>query len=81
MRELPCDVSFNEAPEIEWQIGPATVRAASVTHRGPTLGYRISEGDASLCYIPDHEPGLGAELEREEPEWISGFELAALRTC
>ena len=76
MRELPCDVSFRDAPEMEWEIGPARVRAASVSHRGPTLGYRITEGDESLCYIPDHEPALGADLDELEPEWISGFELA-----
>jgi phosphoribosyl 1,2-cyclic phosphodiesterase len=76
VRELPCHVSFNEAPHTEWQIGSATIRAASVTHRGPTLGYRITEGDVSLCYIPDHEPALGADLEHDDPEWISGFELA-----
>ena len=76
MRELPCDVSFRDAPHSEWQIGPATVRAASVTHRGPTLGYRITEGDKSLCYIPDHEPGLGVNLEGDDPEWLSGYELA-----
>ena len=76
VRELPCDVSFREAPHTEWQIGPATVRAASVTHRGPTLGYRITEEDTSLCYIPDHEPALGADLASEDPDWISGFELA-----
>jgi phosphoribosyl 1,2-cyclic phosphodiesterase len=76
MRELPCDVSFRDAPEVEWEIGSARIRAASVTHRGPTLGYRITEGDKSLCYIPDHEPGLGTDLGHLEPEWISGFELA-----
>ena len=76
MRELPCHVAFREAPPTEWQIGPATLRAASVTHRGPTLGYRITEGDTSVCYIPDHEPALGAHLETDEPEWISGYELA-----
>jgi ribonuclease BN (tRNA processing enzyme) len=76
VRELPCDVSFLDAPETAWEIGPATVRAASVSHRGPTLGYRITDGDTSLCYIPDHEPALGVDLEELEPEWISGFELA-----
>ena len=76
VRELPCHVSFHEASEIEWQIGTATVRAVSVTHRGPTLGYRITEGETSLCYIPDHEPALGADLEHDEPEWVSGFGLA-----
>ena len=76
VRELPCDVSFREAPATDWEIGPAHLRAASVTHRGPTLGYRITDGDASLCYIPDHEPGLGNSLEDAAPEWISGYGLA-----
>ncbi|HEY8867670.1 MAG TPA: MBL fold metallo-hydrolase [Solirubrobacteraceae bacterium] len=76
VRELPCDVSFKEAPKTEWEIGPARVQAASVTHRGPTLGYRITEGDETLCYIPDHEPGLGSDLDELPEEWISGFELA-----
>jgi phosphoribosyl 1,2-cyclic phosphodiesterase len=76
VRELPCEVSFREAPTTEWGIGTARVRAASVAHRGPTLGYRVSEGDVSLCYIPDHEPALGAALERDDLEWVSGAELA-----
>ena len=76
VRELPCHVSFREAPQTEWQIGPATLQAGSVTHRGPTLGYRLTEGETSVCYIPDHEPALGCRLETDEPEWISGYDLA-----
>jgi phosphoribosyl 1,2-cyclic phosphodiesterase len=76
VRELPCDVRFRDAPASEWQVGPATIRAEAVTHRGPTLGYRITDGDDVLCYIPDHEPALGAPLEELEPEWISGYDLA-----
>ena len=76
VRELPCTVSFREADPTEWEIGPARIRAGSVTHRGPTLGYRIDDGDQSLCYIPDHEPGLGTPLDALEDEWISGFDLA-----
>jgi phosphoribosyl 1,2-cyclic phosphodiesterase len=76
VRELPCDVSFRDTPATEWEIGSATIRAEAVTHRGPTLGYRITDGDQSLCYIPDHEPALGAPLEDLEPEWISGHDLA-----
>jgi len=76
VRELPCDVSFHDAPATEWQIGAATIRAEAITHRGPTLGYRITDGDTSLCYIPDHEPGLGADLENLNEEWISGYNLA-----
>ena len=77
VRELPCRVSFREAEASEWQIGSATVRSCSVSHRGPTLGYRIEEEGAALCYIPDHEPALGTPLDALEDEWISGLELAA----
>jgi phosphoribosyl 1,2-cyclic phosphodiesterase len=77
VRELPCEVSFLDTPATEWEIGPAKIRAESVTHRGPTLGYRITDGDGTtLTYISDHEPGLGAPLETLEPEWISGYGLA-----
>jgi phosphoribosyl 1,2-cyclic phosphodiesterase len=76
VRELPCDVSFHDTPASEWEIGSARIRAESVTHRGPTLGYRITDQDTTLCYIPDHEPGLGAPLASVEPEWISGYDLA-----
>ncbi len=76
VHELPCKVSFVDTPASEWTLGPATIRAEAVTHRGPTLGYRITEGDTTLCYIPDHEPALAAPLESLEPEWISGYSLA-----
>lgn len=76
VRELPCDVSFKECETTEWTIGGATIRAGSVAHRGPTLGYRIEEDGASLAYIPDHEPALGASLDDLPDEWISGLELA-----
>jgi phosphoribosyl 1,2-cyclic phosphodiesterase len=76
IRELPSLVSFREAEPLEWNIGPARIRAESVNHRGPTLGYRIEDGDASLCYIPDHEPGLGSPLGECDDDWISGFDLA-----
>jgi phosphoribosyl 1,2-cyclic phosphodiesterase len=76
VRELPCRVLFREAQVSEWQIGPATVHAHSVSHRGPTLGYRIEDGDTTLAYIPDHEPALGAPIDTLEDEWISGLELA-----
>ncbi|HEX8744526.1 MAG TPA: MBL fold metallo-hydrolase [Thermoleophilaceae bacterium] len=76
VRELPCHVSFKEAETTEWRIGSATIRVASVTHRGPTLGYRIEADGSSLCYIPDHEPGLGADLTDLADDWISGLGIA-----
>jgi phosphoribosyl 1,2-cyclic phosphodiesterase len=76
VRELPSVVCFREAEQVEWEIGPARVRAQAVSHRGPTLGYRIEDEDTTLCYIPDHEPGLGAPLSELDDDWISGFGLA-----
>jgi phosphoribosyl 1,2-cyclic phosphodiesterase len=76
VRELPCHPSFRDAETTEWRIGSASIRAASVTHRGPTLGYRVEADASSVCYIPDHEPGLGAPLADLDEEWISGLDLA-----
>jgi phosphoribosyl 1,2-cyclic phosphodiesterase len=76
VRERPSLLSFREAEPLEWEIGPAKIRAQAVNHRGPTLGYRIEDAGTSLCYIPDHEPGLGAPLSALDDDWISGFELA-----
>jgi phosphoribosyl 1,2-cyclic phosphodiesterase len=76
VRELPCSVAFRDTPASEWELGGATIRAEAITHRGPTLGYRITDGDTTLAYLPDHEPALGAPLEGLEREWISGFDLA-----
>jgi phosphoribosyl 1,2-cyclic phosphodiesterase len=76
VKELPCHVRFEEAETTEWQIGSAKISVASVTHRGPTLGYRVEADGSSLCYIPDHEPGLGASLKDLDDDWISGLGLA-----
>jgi phosphoribosyl 1,2-cyclic phosphodiesterase len=76
VRELPCDVHFREADPAQWLIGSAMVESAAVTHRGPTLGYRITADETTLCFLPDHEPGLGMPLDRVEDEWISGLGLA-----
>lgn len=80
VRELPCHLDFRNCPVTEWRIGSARVRAETVTHRGPTLGFRI-EDDAggSLCYLPDHEPAIIGPIEDLDPEWISGHSLA--RRC
>jgi phosphoribosyl 1,2-cyclic phosphodiesterase len=76
IRELPARVSFHDVPTSTFQLGPATVEAAFVNHRGPTLGFRITDGDVSIAYIPDHEPALSQDLGRSAPQWISGYELA-----
>jgi phosphoribosyl 1,2-cyclic phosphodiesterase len=76
VRELPCSVAFRDTPPSEWELEGATIRAEAITHRGPTLGYRITDGETTLAYLPDHEPALGSPLSGLEPEWISGYDLA-----
>jgi phosphoribosyl 1,2-cyclic phosphodiesterase len=76
VRELPCQLDFRNCPVAEWNIGPARIRAETVTHRGPTLGFRIEDAGTSLCYLPDHEPALVGDLADLASEWISGYSLA-----
>jgi ribonuclease BN (tRNA processing enzyme) len=76
LREVPSRLEFRDCPEGEWQIGSATIRAEFVSHRGPTLGYRISEPGATFCYIPDHEPAIIGQLDELDTGWISGYALA-----
>ena len=76
LADIPAQVTFHDASDEPITIGSATVRAASVTHQGPTVGYRIEEGGRSLVYLPDHEPSLGVELADQPNGWISGYDLA-----
>ena len=76
IRELPARVKFRELPPDPVRIGSALIEAALINHRGPTIGYRITDGDAVLAFLPDHEPALGQNLERDATEWISGSELS-----
>jgi phosphoribosyl 1,2-cyclic phosphodiesterase len=76
IRDLPAHVSFRDASRPPWRIGDIELKAALVAHRGPTLGYRITDDTGSLCYLPDHEPGLGEDLCAADASWISGYTLA-----
>lgn len=78
LRELPCRLTLHDVVAIaEVQIGPFQVQAQLVCHPGPTVGYRIHADGATVAYLPDHEPALGVRCFPEEPEWTSGFALAA----
>ena len=75
-RDLPSRVELHNAPEEPVQIGGLEVTSALVIHPGPTVGYRIRENGATLAYLPDHEPALGATSFPLSPDWTSGHELA-----
>jgi phosphoribosyl 1,2-cyclic phosphodiesterase len=74
--DIPARLTFHDAPEESVSIGSATVRAAKVTHQGPTVGYRIEEEGRALVYLPDHEPSLGVHLRDQPSTWMSGYDVA-----
>jgi phosphoribosyl 1,2-cyclic phosphodiesterase len=76
LRDVPSRLELHHVLRASVPIGPFRVTVARVCHPGPTVGYRIEEAGASLAYLPDHEPALGARRFPLEPEWTSGAELA-----
>lgn len=75
VRELP-NVHFHDVTPSTFDVNGLTVSADLVLHPGTTLGYRITEDDSVVTYLPDHEPALG---DRDFPcglEWLSGRTLA-----
>lgn len=77
LRDLDCKLELHDVLlHPEFRIGEVEVRSQLVCHPGPTVGYRIESGGASLAYLPDHEPALGAADFPRDPEWISGIDLA-----
>ncbi len=75
LRELPNTHLHDVAPST-FTLGPFEITADLVCHPGPTLGYRIVEDGASLAYLPDHEPALGARTFPPAAAWLSGAAVA-----
>lgn len=76
MNEIPSKLQFHDAPETEFSVGGFAVEAQRVLHQGPTIGYRVSNGAASIGYIPDHEPALAGIEDMQHAQWVSGFRVA-----
>lgn len=76
LRDLQCRLELHEVQCGDFSIGSLAIHAALVCHPGPTVGYRISSGAATLAYLSDHEPALGVEEFPLQPEWTSGFSVA-----
>ncbi len=77
LRDLPCDLTVHEVPCGTFRVGAYTVDARLICHPGPTVGYRVMCGKASLAYMPDHEPALGLRGPLLPGGWTSGHSLAA----
>jgi phosphoribosyl 1,2-cyclic phosphodiesterase len=58
--DLRGAIDFHDVVEDDWMVGDAKIRVRPVPHVGPTVGYRVQWGGASVAYISDHQapPGL-----------------------
>ena len=52
LSDVPAQITFQDLPDEEWEIDGARLLAQPVSHPGPTVGYRVSEGNRSIAYIP-----------------------------
>lgn len=77
LRDLPCRLSVQDVPLGPFELPGLLVKTALVCHPGPTVGYRLEDGNTSMAYLSDHEPALGVRSFPESSRWTSGFELAA----
>lgn len=77
LRDLPSQPILHDVPLGHFEIDGFAVECALITHPGPTVGYRISDGRGAIVYMPDHEPALGAGEFPLPPDWTSGHDLAA----
>jgi phosphoribosyl 1,2-cyclic phosphodiesterase len=76
LRDLPCRLTIHDVPLGGFELPGVSVSAALVCHPGPTVGYRLTAGRASLAYLPDHEPALGCPRFPDVAQWTSGYDLA-----
>lgn len=76
LTQVPSRLVFHDAPDGEFRVGSTRVLSQPIIHSGPTVGYRIEDGESTLAYLTDHEPAHGADLRRTASEWVSGFAVA-----
>jgi phosphoribosyl 1,2-cyclic phosphodiesterase len=76
LRDVAARLELHDAPMGRFEIGGLEVTAQTIIHPGQTLGYRISDGQSTMAYLPDHEPALGVDRMPDRADWTSGYELA-----
>ncbi len=77
LRDVAARLELHDAPMGRFEIGGLQITAQTVIHPGQTLGYRISDGQSTMTYLPDHEPALGTDGIPDRSDWTSGHDLAA----
>ncbi|HET6964209.1 MAG TPA: MBL fold metallo-hydrolase [Acidimicrobiales bacterium] len=74
--DLRGRIEFHDVQDDVFAVGEAKVKARSIPHIGPTVGYRIEWDGASLAYISDHQqPHTGHEVCEAALELADGVDL------
>jgi phosphoribosyl 1,2-cyclic phosphodiesterase/CheY-like chemotaxis protein len=55
IHEFAADMTYRDLSEGEFDIGGIPVKAMLLSHPGNCLGYRITYGGRSICYVTDNE--------------------------
>lgn len=76
LRDVAARLELHDVPIGPFHIGGLQVTGQMVIHPGQTIGYRLTDGTATLAYLPDHEPALSSHGMPADPAWTSGHDLA-----
>ncbi|HLI24471.1 MAG TPA: MBL fold metallo-hydrolase [Acidimicrobiales bacterium] len=59
--DLRGSIDFHDVVDDDWVVGDAKIRVRPVPHVGPTVGYRVEWGAASVAYVSDHQAPRGLD--------------------
>ncbi len=76
LKELQAEIRIFEIDNSQFDIEELRIHSEYICHPGPTVGYRIEQGNTVLAYLPDHEPALGSSDFPKSAEWCSGYNIA-----
>ena len=62
---IPARIEFMEVVPGRYEVDGLRITAASVSHPGNTVGYRLEEAGRTLAFVPDNEPGLDPDAALE----------------
>jgi len=77
LADLPGQIRFREMAKGCFSVGSAIVTVFPVPHVGPTNGYRIEAGGASVAYISDFQQPLGdtPDIPEQVIEYCRGADV------
>ena len=56
LKELRSRIHFTELEEGFFRVGDVLVETQYLNHTAPTVAYRLTNGNATIAYVTDHEP-------------------------